>query len=238
MNLLLLTDNDFTRHDTAVINDSRLQHIQHVLGSQPGDTLTVGKLNGNTGTARIIAISEQHVALHVPPLQQAPPPALPLTVILALPRPKMLKRILHNIAEFGIKELHLIHSYKVEKSYWQTPWLQPGAIDNLLTQGLMQARDTVLPQVQLHRRFKPFTEDILPGIIAGQEAFIAHPYSPQPLPVASTAPRVIIIGPEGGFIPYEVQLIAQQGVQAVHMGERIYKVDNALTLLSSRLSCF
>ena len=77
-------------------------------------------------------------------LQHSPPDKLPLCLVLALPRPKMLRRILRSVAEFGVAELHLINSYRVEKSYWQSPVLEGGAIREYLLQGLEQSRDMTL----------------------------------------------------------------------------------------------
>src|SRR5690606_6084901 len=87
-----------------------------------GDQLKVGMLNGLMGTAEVTAVSNQEVELETF-LQQQPPSPLPLRLILALPRPKMLKRILQNCATLGVKDIILINSYRVEKSYWQTPIL-------------------------------------------------------------------------------------------------------------------
>lgn len=235
MNLLLLEPGDFTGDNIASINGDRLQHIISVLGTKTGDTLNAGLLNGLRGSATITAISSDSATLQTA-FDTPPPAALPLTVILALPRPKMLRRILRNTAELGIKQLYLINSYKVEKSYWQTPFLDEAVIEAWLKDGLVQARDTILPHVHLRKRFKPFVEDELPAIMAGKETFVAHPYNAAPMPPVSTKERVIIIGPEGGFIDYEIGLLQQQGAQAISMGERIYRVENALTLLSTQLS--
>lgn len=235
MNLLLLQTQDIISDNKARITDERLQHIRKVLKAQPGDQLTAGMLNGAMGTAHIDALHEDSIELSLD-LQQSPPAPLPLTVILALSRPKMLRRILKNTAELGIKELYLINSYKVEKSYWQTPWLQIDNIQRSLCEGLEQAKDTRLPRVHQKRLFKPFVEDELPGIIANKQAYVAHPYEAAAMPSASSEERVIVIGPEGGFIPYEVDLLRQQGLQAISMGDRIYRVENALTLLSTQLS--
>lgn len=235
MNLLLLQPQDLVSETRAMIQGPRLQHLQEILKASIGDRLNVGLLNGLMGQARIESLENNQATLSFT-LDQPPPAALPLTVVLALPRPKMLKRILKNIAELGIKQLYLINSYKVEKSYWQTPWLSDEKIHECLLEGLVQARDTQLPQVQLKRLFKPFVEDELPALIEGKEAFIAHPYQAQPMPPASNAERLVVIGPEGGFIPYEVSLLQQQGLHPICMGERIYRVENALTLLSTQLS--
>lgn len=235
MNLLLLEPADFINDTTACIQDNRLNHLLTVLESKVGDTLSAGLINGLCGKATVIAINGESATLNTH-FDQQPPSALPLTVILALPRPKMLRRIFRNIAEFGIKELYLINTYKVEKSYWHTPALEADTIAGYLKDGLMQAKDTIMPTVHLKNRFKPFVEDELPAIIRNKEAFVAHPYHAESMPAPGNNPRVIIIGPEGGFIDYEITLLLQQGVKAVSMGERIYRVENALTLLSTQLS--
>jgi RsmE family RNA methyltransferase len=235
MNLLLLNDNDFIDEHLVSIKDRRLVHIQKTLNTQLGESLQAGLLNGDFGRATLYSINNDEAQFTVE-LNTPPPPALPLTVILALPRPKMLRRIIMNIAELGIKELYLINSYKVEKSYWQTPKLETSAIDTFLKEGLEQTKDTVLPKVYLKKLFKPFIEDELPTLIEGKEAFVAHPYTTTNVPSPSTNSRVMIIGPEGGFIDYEVNLIKEQGAHAISMGPRIYKVENALTLLSAQLS--
>lgn len=233
MNLLLLKENDFIAENVAKISGDRFKHIQSVLKSNAGDTLKVGLLNGMIGSAAITELSQDSVEIKTQITEQPPNP-LPLTVILALPRPKMLKRILSNIAEFGVKELYLINSYKVEKSFWQTPVLNE--VERYLAQGLTQAKDTMLPAVHCKKLFRPFVEDELPEIIKGKEAFVAHPYQAEDMPEASLNQRVIVIGPEGGFIPFEIDLLQQAGCKAISMGERIYKVENALSILCHKLS--
>lgn len=235
MNTILLQPSDFINANEVVLKDQRLQHIQQILKAKIGDTLNIGLINHKLGLGTITQIDKHSCHLKVK-LQHPPPLPLPLTLVLALPRPQMLKRILQNAAEFGIKHIHLIHSRKVEKSFWQTPNLRPDKLQSYFELGLSQAKDTILPQLQLHQQFKPFVEDVLPQLIQDKQALIAHPYCATTIPTASSQERLIIIGPEGGFTDYEVDLIQQQGVEAFSMGERIYKVENAVTLLAAKLS--
>lgn len=231
MNLLLLETGDFIDQHTVLIDDWRFEHCRDILKTCAGDSLSVGLLNGHTGRGVCTEIDRQHMRLHIARLTDTPPPALPLVIVLALPRPNMLKRIVRNIAELGIKQLHLIHSQRVEKSYWQSPAVQDKKLHEQLKLGLMQAKDTMMPEVHRHYRFRPFVEDILPGLINGREAFLAHPGGDKQLE-HSDQQRLLVIGPEGGFTAPEVALVEQQGVQIVTMGQRIYRVENALTLLS------
>src|SRR5690606_22907434 len=160
-------------------------------------------------------------------LQQQPPSPLPLRLILALPRPKRLKRILQNCATLGVKEIILINSYRVEKSYWQTPILDAESIREHLTLGLEQGGDTMMPELRQVKRFRPFVEDELPSLIQGSRALVAHPYAELACPRQVDGAVTLAIGPEGGFIPYEVDLLSRCGFEAVHLGERILRVDTA-----------
>jgi RsmE family RNA methyltransferase len=155
--------------------------------------------------------------------------------VLALPRPKMLRRILRNVAEFGVAELHLINSFRVEKSYWQSPVLAEHSIREYLLQGLEQCRDTRLPVVHCHQGFKPFVEDFLPGLIAGRRALLAHPGEHPPCPRDVAGDILLVIGPEGGFIPYEVQKLQDAGCEVISLGPRILRVENAIISVLGRL---
>jgi len=233
VNLLLFRQSELLNDNTLKIDDERFTHLQNVLQISEGDTVRIGQINGQLGTGSVIEVSDAHVLLNVT-LTQAPCEKLPLTLILALPRPKMLRRVIRTIAEMGIAELHLINSYRVEKSYWQSPVLAQEMVESYLLQGLSQARDTVLPTVSLHQRFKPFVEDVLPAIIKNKRALLAHPGQVALSPADEGIDTALIIGPEGGFIPYEVDKLLAAGAQQVNLGERILRVDTAIPALAGR----
>lgn len=236
MNLILLRPEDFLSEQQVRLCDSRrLTHIREIHGAAVGDQFKVGLLNGFMGTASVTAINDCELMMSLEDLADAPPPALPLKLVLALPRPKMLRRILQTLSTLGVKEIHLINSYRVEKSYWQTPFLEPESIHEQLLLGLEQGCDTLLPEVHLHKRFKPFVEDELPGIIAQTRALVAHPYTAIACPRDQQGPLSLAIGPEGGFIPYEVDLLQKCGFEPVHLGARIMRVETAVPYLLGRL---
>lgn len=233
MNLLLLFPADFIDHDKVCLTDHRLQHLLAVKKVQVNDTLEVGLLNDKLGLARVLFINKYRVDLHIQ-LLCAPPAPLPVQVILALPRPKMLKRILQTISAMGVKQLTLIHSAKVEKSYWQTPWLEPQKLQQNLILGLEQGKDTRLPEVTCFQRFKPFVEDRLPELIAGTTGLVAHPGQGQPCRALGSRPVTLVIGPEGGFIDYEIDKLVQAGLSVCHLGGRILRVETAIAVLLGR----
>ncbi len=232
MNLILFNQQDRIDPERIHLKDQRCVHLREVLGASTGDTLRVGEINGKMGHATLIQIDEHGAVLEID-LDQSPPPKLPLSLVLALPRPKMLRRILRTVAELGVAELHLINSYRVEKSYWQTPALERGSVERYFLQGLSQAKDTVLPKLKLRQRFKPFVEDELPALLNGKTALLAHP-GQSPLLQACQGDTVIVIGPEGGFIPYELEKLKAAGCQMVSLGSRIVRVETAVIHSISR----
>lgn len=234
MNLLLLHPDDLRPDGLAVITGRRLEHMLKVQRVKAGQQLRAGLLNGLMGHATVQQLSSTQALLELQ-LDQPPPAKLPLTLVLALPRPKMLRRTLQTIASMGVARLVLVNSFRVEKSFWQTPWLEAANIREHLLLGLEQACDTVLPEVILEKRFKPFVEDRLPDLSANSLRLVAHPGEFPECPRALSEPTTLAIGPEGGWIPYEVEMLRTAGFQPVQLGPRILRVETAVPALLARL---
>ena len=233
MNIVLLDPRQTETELWSITSTRQLEHLQQHLQIQVGDTLKVGIREGLRYLTEIVEISEKAVRLK--PLQEeAVPEKLPVTLIVALPRPKVLRRLIMDSVTLGVEKIILLHSYRVDKSYWQTPFLQQ--LNHYIELGLEQAGDTVAPQIELYKRFKPFVEDILPGLItSSRPAYVAHPYVEQAMPFAIQHPCTIVIGPEGGFIPYEVDLLIKNGCQAVSLGNRIIRTETVIPYVLGRL---
>ena len=229
MNIILLSPKDHWLDDHSVLlRDQRAIHICDVLKSTVGDRLRVGLRDGLQGQGEVTSIQDGAVQLSVK-FHDPPPPRHRFDLVLALPRPKMLRRIFRAVAEFGVQNLYLINSARVEKSYWQSPLLQVDAIDQALVAGMERSRDTIAPRVHLCPRFRPFVEDQLTQICAGRSCWIADMDAPTALSDCSSTPAVVMIGPEGGFVPFEIQLAEKTIAQRVNLGTRVLSVDNALT---------
>jgi RsmE family RNA methyltransferase len=234
VNLLLLDDADFVAADRVALQGRRLTHLDEVHRVAVGDRLRIGRLGGAMGEGQVLSLDESRAELRVA-FDQPPPAKLPVTLLLALPRPKMLRRVLQTVAAMGVPRLVLLNSYRVEKSFWQTPFLEAAAIREQLILGLEQARDTVLPEVSIEKRFKPFAEDRLPGLAAGTLGLVGHPGEYPACPRAVEGAVTLAIGPEGGWIPYEVDKLAEAGLRPVQLGERILRVEAAVPALLARL---
>ena len=236
MNLILLEPHDVAQPGQAVLRDSRrLTHLRDVHRAQLGDKLTVGHTDGRIGKAELTALEADHARLTWESLSELPPPALPVHLVLALPRPRMLARTLEHVTALGVKRITLLHTKRVEKSYWQSPELRPDKIHQHLVLGLEQARDTMMPSVTQVKGFRAFLSDHLPTLLAERRGLVAHPGMANPCPRGISDDTVLFIGPEGGFIDWEVEQLLDAGCQGMHLGPRILRVETAVTALLSRL---
>ncbi len=234
MNLVLLAENDFVTPDRVRLEGRRLAHVLEIHRAALGDSLTVGILNGLMGRGRVTRLDPAVLELDVI-LDQESPPKLPLTLILALPRPKVLNRALVAATSLGAARIVLVNAWKVEKSYWKSPRLSD---ENLLQQrvlGLEQAKDTVLPELHLARFFKTFVEDELPILSEGSLLLVAHPGSLDPCPCGVNTATTLAMGPEGGWLDTEVESLIRGGFKPVGLGPRILRVETALACLIARL---
>lgn len=231
MNLLLLDEADLEFGDRARVGGRRARHVVEVLRAAPGDRIAVGLWGGPTGEAEVLSASPDEVLLGLH-LGAEPPPPSPISLLLALPRPKILRKVLQAVASMGVKRVALVGTYRVEKSYFGSPLLEPAAMEREIRLGLEQGKDTRPPVVTLHRFFKPFIEDDLDAVFPPERLrrLLAHPAAPGLLDAVSPGgtAAVVAIGPEGGFTPYEAASMAGRGFAPFSLGPRPLRVDVAV----------
>lgn len=233
MNIVLIDSRQTTADVWTISSARQLEHLKTHVNVQIGDTLKVGVKEGKRYLTEVIAVEER--AIKVRPLhEEALPEKLPVTLIVAMPRPKVLRRLIMDSVTLGVEKIILLHSYRVDKSYWQSPFLQQ--LDQYVTLGLEQAGDTIAPPIEIYKRFKPFVEDVLPSMISTESpAYVAHPYAEQKMPFAIDHACTILIGPEGGFIPYEIDLLEKNGCLAFSLGNRIIRTETVISYVLGRL---
>ncbi|MFH2010169.1 MAG: RsmE family RNA methyltransferase [bacterium] len=231
MNLLLLEPHELSDDDVS-LTDRRADHILRVIQPDVGDTLRVGVIGGALGQATVQAL-EPTVRLAVQ-LDTDPPPPPRVQLVLAVPRPKVLRRVLQTIGALGVHRLDLVNAWRVEKSYFQSPLLAPDAIRHELIIGAEQGATTWLPAVAVHRRLMAYL-DAPPS--AGLRV-VAHPGATQPLESVvppGDAPCLVAVGPEGGWIQWEVDTFIERGFEPVHLGRAVLRTEQAVPVLLGQL---
>lgn len=233
MNLVLLEQSDVDAAGRAVLSDSRAAHLLDVLRVTGGQEVRVGMVDGPRGTGTVTAVTGRTVNLACT-FERGVPPRPPVDLLLALPRPKVMRRLWAPLAALGVGQIILTSASRVERDYFDTHILSAEAYRPLLIEGLQQARDTRLPVVSIHRRFKLLVEDHLDGLFTGGCRLVADPRSDARVGQVSGhgGQRVLLaIGPEGGWNPFELELLAAHGFVAVGMGTRTLRTDTACVAL-------
>ncbi|MCX6995998.1 MAG: RsmE family RNA methyltransferase [Kiritimatiellaeota bacterium] len=243
MNLILIEPQEGAPDGRVTLNDHRAAHIRQVLRAQPGAVLRVGLLNGPRGTATVATVDADGVSLHCT-WEKDIPPVPRVDLLLALPRPKVMRRMWAQLAALGVGRILLTNADRVERVYFDTHVLRPDIYRPLLIEGLQQAQDTRLPEVSIHKQLKILVEDQLDRLFPDHLRLVAHLSVRRPLADAvpeDFAGRLLLaVGPEGGWTTYELDLLARHGFAPVGLGPRTLRSDTAclalLTLAHSALA--
>jgi RsmE family RNA methyltransferase len=238
VNMILLQPHDLDGN-RSVLTDHRAAHVLDVLGSAPGDALRIGLLNGPRGTGAVEKAGGGEVVLSCA-FDDEPPPRPMIDLLLAMPRPKVMKRLWAQLAALGVGRIILLRADKVERYYFDSHVLAPDFYNERLIEGLQQARCTHLPEVLVRPLFKPFVEDELDTMFHDSLKLLADPSAEKRMheffPISESSPRVLLaIGPEGGWIPYELDLLRAHGFETIGLGNRILRTDTAVIALLASL---
>ena len=233
MNLLLLDPDEVDAEGNARLTGRRADHARDVLRVSASDVLQAGVRGGCVGTATVLSATKTELSLRVNATD--PPPSRPgIDLILAVPRPKALKRVVQAAASMGVDRVVLINAARVEKSYFDSKVLAPAFLRELTTLGLEQGKDTIAPTFEQRTRFKPFIEDELAAWAGDAQRFLLHPAPSESAP-ARVGRAVLAIGPDGGWVPFEVDLLKAHGFNAVSLGPRPLRVEVAVAAALGRL---
>jgi RsmE family RNA methyltransferase len=238
MNLILLAPDESGDGRRFRLTGVRARHVVEVLRAEPGQELRVGLLEGPKGRGRVVVLAPDVVELDCE-FEREPPPRPLVDLILAIPRAKSLRKLLPEVTALGVDRIVLLRSWRVAKPYLSQSILAPEEHRPLLHEGLMQARCTREPRVVVEPLFKPFVEDRLPAFVVGARAFVAHPGAERTFAsarIAASERVVLAIGPEGGWIPYEVAAFERAGFTPVSLGERPLRVETACVALLAQLA--
>jgi RsmE family RNA methyltransferase len=238
VNRILFEPEEIRADGTVWLTDGRADHLRRVLRVEPGQVVSTGTLDGLAGVSRVLEVSGDGVRLRPDHTAALPEPWLDL--LLAVPRPKVLKRLWPQLAALGVGRVVLLNAAKVEKCYFSSQWLDLRHYRPLLVEGLMQAGLTHLPEVTVAPRFKPFVEDELDKLFPDSLRLLAQPGPrtdvPVPRPEIAGRRPLLAVGPEGGWTAYETERLLERGFRLFSLGERVLRSDTACIALIAVLA--
>ncbi len=235
----ILFESDEIVAGVATFGGARAEHVMTILHGEVGQVLKTGEVNGLIGTSEILSIHEEgasawtisaRVTHETPSLQPW------VDLILAPPRPRVMKRLLPQLASLGVGRIFLVGAKKVEKDFWGATLLKTENYRPLLLDGLMQAGTSILPTVETRRNFRAFLNDELDALFPESERIVAHPYEGAAPQKFSNDKRLLLaVGPEGGWTNDEVARLEAKGFCRYSLGSRILRTDTATIALLARL---
>lgn len=239
MNLLLLEAGELAG-GRATIGGRRARHLIDVLRVAPGRRVRAGVLGGGLGDAEVVAVGDGTVTLALAADEPAPAP-MPVDLVVAVPRPKVLSRLLQHAAAYAVRRIDLVNAWRVDKSYLGSSRLDDAAIAQALRLGAEQGMTTHLSEVAVHPRLMAFLGDALPrSAPAGTRRLVADARSGVDLeraqPPGDARPSLIAIGPEGGWIARELDSFVERGFAVVKLGSAVLRVEAAVTAALAQLA--
>jgi RsmE family RNA methyltransferase len=233
---LILLEAGAVRDGAARLEGAQARHAIDVLRVSPGQEIRIGVVDGATGTGRVTRVDTDRVELQCTLGEVPPEPDVDL--LLALPRPKVMRRLWAQLAALGVGRIILTNAARVERNYFDTHVLDPAVYRPLLVEGLQQAQDTRLPRVSIHRRFRPLVEDELDALSSADLRLVAHPSPTAAIGGAwprSVARVLLAVGPEGGWDDFELNLLSERRFRLVSLGARTLRADTACVALLAAL---
>ena len=240
----ILFESDEIQDGIATFGGERAEHVMNVLHGEVGQVLKTGEIDGLIGTSEILTIeqseqSEQsdnfQIAVRCNHTENSLRPWIDL--ILAPPRPRVMKRLLPQLATMGVGRIFLVGAKKVEKDFWGATLLKPENYRPLLIDGLMQAGTSILPILETRRNFRKFVKEELDALWPEAQRIVAHPYGAQSTAVDGNRQLTVLlaVGPEGGWTDEEVALLEEHGFVRYSLGSRILRTDTATIALLAQL---
>lgn len=240
MNRILFERGEIT-DGVATFGGARAEHILGVLHGEVGQVLKTGEVDGMIGTGEIVEIirGEEGLQMKVSVCHDRQSLRPWVDLVIAPPRPRVMKRLLPQLAAMGVGRIVLVGAKKVEKDFWGATLLKEETYRPLLIDGLMQAGTSILPEVVVRRAFRKFLAEELDVMLAEGRRIVAHPYGADRKDESASPSRprrvVLAVGPEGGWTDDEVELLESKGFERYSLGARILRTDTATIALLARL---
>ena len=179
MNLVILERAELVADDVH-LTGVRASHLLRVLKVSPGQTVRIGMLDGPLGVGTVLRVDTETVDLRCV-FEPVDVPCPPVDLLLALPRPKVMRRLWAQLSAVGVGQVILTNAERVERDYFDAHVLGEAHYRPLLIEGLQQARDTRIPRVSIHRRFRVLVEDDLEKLFPAGIRLVAHPAAHMPI---------------------------------------------------------
>lgn len=208
-------------------------HIARVLRMRAGDAIGLTDGAGTRWHGTIAAITGRAVLVHIAHCTTELPPPLHITAAVAVLPQERWRLVLEKCVELGVATMQPILAQRgvVPKAALakQSRW------DAVMTQAAQQCERVWYPRLAAPCTVAQFFATAAPACDAVY--FCAERRAPGACSMLSSGRVAVLIGPEGGWTPEEIQLAESRGVHPLALGPHILRTETAacaaLTLLQA-----
>lgn len=208
-----------------------IKHISKVLRLKPGDTVEISDGSLWEYEAVIEYIDSDEIELKIVDKQKfAKEPELLVTLYQGVPKGSKMETIVQKCVELGVHDITPVFMERtvvVEKGNFEKKIERWQKVSD---EAVKQCGRGIIPQINHQLTFSQMTEEL------GQYDLVLFPYENEEdytikdcLRSLEAKPKTvaIIIGPEGGFADYEVDMIDETGASEVTLGKTVLRTETA-----------
>ena len=213
--------------DAAVIEGADARHIAGALRMTPGEGLTLCDGAGTDYTCTITAVERERVTLSV---EAAAPttaePSLAVTLYMGLPKGDKMELINQKAVELGVSAIvpvatgrSIVRLDQKDAAKKQPRW------QKLAAEAAGQSGRGIIPTVEIPMAWKQALVRL-----ARENTLLCYEGGGVPIgQLVTPADRAVslVVGPEGGFDPAEVEAVTAAGGRIATLGPRILRCETA-----------
>lgn len=210
---------NLTVQSDYILKDEALHHLVNVVRIEAGDELLLLNGAGLFVETRVDKISKRELHLKMTKSYQQER-GFTFDLALAMPKREALELCLKEATELGFRNIYLIRS-----DFSQMRMPEAERMEKLVVSALEQSNAPYMPQISEATwnsiPWANYAEALLMDSQTKIETkSIHHP---------ATAPRLLIVGPEGGFSPQELTYLhSQEKVKVVNLPTPILRTPTAV----------
>jgi 16S rRNA (uracil1498-N3)-methyltransferase len=222
---------DFSTSAEVQLPEDEAQHLARVLRLRAGDSIAIFDGHGREALAQVTSVTSRRVSVHVlEPRTAAPEPQVAVTLAQALLKSDKMDRVIRDAVMFGVTAVQPIVTRRtdvpmkaVKHGGRQDRW------ERTVISSVKQCGRAVVPPVHEAQEVAEFLRTTagqtrLMFVEPGRDDNIADVAT---LEGQRPSQAVVLIGPEGGWDPQEIEDAAAGGAQLLSFGGRVLRADAA-----------
>lgn len=216
---VLLPPAVFAQDEATLVGDV-FHHLIRVRRLEAGETLQAVDGLGHARASVLETIGKNAATLRLGEELPARDPAFRLHLLVGALRPERASWLVEKATELGVYALRFLNTERTPRQYGQGRF---DRYEKVAAAALEQCLGARLPLITgVH----PFAE--LASLLPAAPLFVLDPLAEKPLaPAPETAEAAVLIGPEGGLSPAEIEQLRKLGARGAYLGPRILRVETA-----------